>query len=88
MAIFFCNIDFLIEPNIINFRESTMFKELQIHYSEEHNTKTSWKVGEQCVTELGHKYVRGKILAIVNATQYKIYLVDEVIFTFLNTTDL
>lgn len=57
-----------------------MFRELQIHYSQEHNIKNSWKVGELCVTELGNKYVRGKILALVNATQYKVYLVDEVIF--------
>ncbi|XP_030759093.1 RING finger protein 17 isoform X2 [Sitophilus oryzae] len=43
-------------------RDSNMFKELQIHYSESQEKKDNWNVEDLCVAELEKEFSRGKIV--------------------------
>ncbi|ERL94120.1 hypothetical protein D910_11402, partial [Dendroctonus ponderosae] len=57
-------------------REREMFKNLQVHYSQDHQTQPKWEVGELCVTESDNQYARGKITKAVG-NDYSVYLVDQ-----------
>uniref|UniRef100_A0AAR5PJI1 RING finger protein 17 n=1 Tax=Dendroctonus ponderosae TaxID=77166 RepID=A0AAR5PJI1_DENPD len=58
-------------------REREMFKNLQVHYSQDHQTQPKWEVGELCVTESDNQYARGKITKAVG-NDYSVYLVDQI----------
>lgn len=69
---------FKITDYVLNFREREMFKNLQVHYSQDRQTQTEWEVGALCVTESDNVYARGKISKSIG-NDYSVYLVDQVL---------